>query len=137
MKKIISTVIPLIILIAMILALIPAISVRTENEAANKNVAVSLLYNDIANKVSDTKLDEIMAKSIDIGISLASVMEDDVNSLVARGEVTCIKYNVLMHKSDDESIRVAEAIREQYPDISFDSYIVLAKRDEGKTRGAL
>ncbi len=134
MKKFLTSVLPIIIIAAMFITIIPIVSERVSNEKNNDKIVISLLYNDIANKVSEKKLDEILTRSKDTGVNVVSVMEDDVNSLVARGEITCIKYNVLLHKYDDESIRIASQIAERYPDISFDSFVVITKRDEGKEK---
>lgn len=116
-----------ILIAAMFLALIPSVVRRVQNEQQNDKVVMSLLYNDIKNKVSPVKLDEMLSEYKKIGVDTISVMEDDVNSLVARGEVTCIKYNVLKHKYEDENIKIAEYISKNYPEVSYDSYLLITK----------
>ena len=49
-------------------------------------------------KVTAEKLDKQLEEYKNAGITTVSVMEDDINSLVSAGELTCIKYNVLLHK---------------------------------------
>lgn len=123
-----------IIIAAMLLALIPSVVRRLENEQINNKVVMSLLYNDIKNKVSPVKLDEMLSEYKKIGVNIISIMEDDINSLVSRGEVTCIKYNVLRHKYEDESIKIAEHIRENYPMVSYDSYLLMTKNERTKKK---
>lgn len=130
MKNKILKFLPWILLFAMLLTLIPGLVTRLSMESKNKNIVMSLLYNDIANKVSEDSLDDILKQYYDAGITSATVMEEDINMLVARGDVTCIKYNVLKHKYEDENILLAEEIREICPDVTFDSYVVLVKRPE-------
>ena len=129
MKKIIEKFGIWIIIAAMFISLIPSVARRAVNEKANDNVVLSLLYNDIKNKVSSVKLAEMMRKYKETGVTTVSVMEDDVNSLVSRGELTCIKYNVLKHKYEDESIRIANLIAEKYPMVSYDSYLLMTKNE--------
>lgn len=128
MKKIITKYSAWIILAAMFALLIPGISMRINSENKNKNIIISILYNDIKNKVSGKKLSEMLENYKNEGIDTISILEDDINSLVSRGEVTCIKYNVLCHKYDDESMRVAAAITKNCPDVTYDSYILMAKK---------
>lgn len=123
-----------IIIVAMFLALIPSVMRRVYNEQQNDKVVMSLLYNDIKNKVSPVKLDEMLSEYQKIGVNTISIMEDDINSMVARGEVTCIKYNVLRHKFDDENIKLAEHIRENYPEVSYDSYLLITKNERTRKK---
>ncbi len=123
-----------IIIAAMFLSLIPSVARRAVNEKANDKVVLSLLYNDIKNKISPVKLAEMMRKYKETGVTTVSVMEDDVNSLVSRGELTCIKYNVLKHKYEDESIRIANLIAEKYPMVSYDSYLLMTKNERTKEK---
>lgn len=132
MKKFITKYLIYIVLIAMIALLIPGIGNRIEHEAKNKNVVMSLLYNDIANKVSKSELYENIDGYKKEGLNMISIMEDDINSLVARGDLTCIKYNVLRHKYDKQSLEIADKIEETCKDITFDSYVVLASREDMK-----
>jgi len=130
MKKKIFKFIPWILIAAMFIVLIPGLMLRLENESKNKNIVMSVLFNDLNNKVSDNSVDGILKEYLDAGITTASVMEEDLNMLVARGDVTCIKYNVLRHKYEDENIILADEIAKVCPDVTFDSYIILVKRDE-------
>ena len=134
MKKFVTKYIPFVILTVAIAILIPGISKRITSENKNNNIVISVLYNDISNKVSQNKLTSILEEYKNAGINTISVMEDDVNSLVSRGDVTCIKYNVLRHKYDDESMRLADFIEKNCPDVSYDSYIVIASREEAKEK---
>ncbi|MBR5527715.1 MAG: hypothetical protein IKV97_01840, partial [Clostridia bacterium] len=128
MKKFVTRILPWILIAAMLVLMLPAVSCRVVNESRNKNVVVSLLYNSVRNSVSSEKLEEVLDKALEIGVNTVSVMEDDVNSLVARGEVTCIKLNVLLHKYDIESMLIAQAITENYPQISYDAFLLLSRR---------
>ncbi len=134
MKRFIEKILPWIIVAALFVALIPSVITRVENEEANKNVAVSLLYNDLRNRVSSLKLDEMLEKYKKAGINKVTIMEDDINALVARGEVTCIKYNVLCHKYEDENLALSRYIKENYPEVSYDAFLVMAKREEAKEK---
>ena len=60
MKKIIEKFGIWIIIAAMFVSLIPSVTRRVGNEKQNNNVVLSLLYNDIKNKVSPVKLAEMM-----------------------------------------------------------------------------
>ena len=134
MKKIITKYSAFAIIIVMLLLLIPSIANRIQTEKENENITISVLYNDLANKVIKSKLYSSLNEYKEIGVNTVSLMEDDLNSMVARGEVTCIKYNVLCHKYDDESIGIAEFIKEKYPDVNNDSYVVIASRDMAKEK---
>lgn len=134
MKKFVTVWLPWILIAAMIAAMVPAVFCRVTNENKNKNVVVSLLYNDIRNKVSGEKLSAVLDDYRDAGVDMISVMEDDVNALVARGEITCIKYNVLCHKYEDESMAIAETIRENYPEVGYDAYLLMTKRENAKKK---
>ena len=134
MKKHLSTIIGWILILAMILCLVPSILTRIDNEKLNNNVTVSILYNNLKEKVTKEKLDTQLEEYKNAGITTVSVMEEDINALVSAGELTCIKYNVLLHKYDDESIRVGEAIAERCENITLDSHIVLAKRAPAKEK---
>ncbi|MBE7050537.1 MAG: hypothetical protein E7394_07210 [Ruminococcaceae bacterium] len=127
MKNFLLKWIPWIVIAVMVLTLIPTIAKRVEVESSNKNVVMALDYNDIDTKVSSEKMDEFLIEIKNEGVNIVSVMEENVNSLTSKGYVTCIKYNVLCHKYDDESIRVANAIRENCPGVSYDSHVVLVK----------
>lgn len=116
-----------IILAAMLIALLPGINRRINVERGNNKVTASLLYNDIANEVSETKLASALDEFKAMGFNTISVMEEDVNYLVAKGEVTSIKYNVLCHKYDEQSINIAKFVKLNCPDISFDSHLVMIR----------
>ena len=134
MKKHITSIIAWALIAAMLLLIVPSLVTRLKAENNNKNVTVSLLANDIHKKVSAEKYDSMLDMYKAIGIDTVSVMEEDLNAFVATGELTCIKYNVLLHKYDDESVYVGNVIKEVYPNVSLDSYVVLIKRDEMKER---
>lgn len=118
-----------LVLAAMFAMLIPSVASRVENEKNNNRVVVSLLYNDLRNKVSSEKVAEVLENYKKLGVNTISVMEDDINSMVARGEVTCIKYNTLKHKYDEESIILADYIGANYPSVSYDSYLLISKNE--------
>ncbi len=123
-----------IILAAMFILLAPSLLLRFGTENANDNITLSVLYNDLATKISSEDLDIMLDDYMEAGIDTISVMEEDINQLVQRGDVTCIKYNVLLHKYDDESMNVGYAIEEACPDVILDSYILLAKREETRKK---
>ncbi len=132
MKKFITKYAAYIIIAAMVAALIPGIINRVGNENKNDNITISVLYNDMIQKVSEDGLDQILEEYKGIGVNTISIMEEDINALVARGDVTSIKYNILRHKYDDESMNLADMIAEKCPDITYDSHVVIASRDEAK-----
>jgi len=134
MKKFVTKYAAYIVLAVMFALLIPGISNRIENEQKNDNVTISVLYNSFRGTISEEKLDETMNKFKEMGIDTVTVTEDDLNSFVQRGDVTSIKYNVLRHKYDDESMRIADLIAEKCPNVTYDSHIVIAGRDEAKAR---
>lgn len=115
-------------------ALIPSVAKRAVNEKNNNRIVVSVLYNDLRNKVSKVKTKETMEEYKKLGVNTVSVMEDDINSMVARGEITCIKYNVLKHKYDDESIALADIIRDNYPQVANDSHLFITKDEKTKEK---
>lgn len=134
MKKFVVNVLPWLLIAVMLIALLPSVALRVKNEEGNKNIVISFLYNDLCNKVSSNKLDQTLKKFFDAGVTTVSIMEDDVNAMVARGDVTCIKYNVLCHKYDEESMDMAEAIRENYPMVAYDSYLLITKNEAMKRK---
>lgn len=123
-----------LVLAAMFAMLVPSVAKRVENEKNNNKVVVSLLYNDLRNKVSSEKVAEVLKNYKKLGVNTISVMEDDINSMVARGEVTCIKYNTLRHKYDEESIILAEYIGANYPSVSYDSYLLISKNESVRAK---
>lgn len=134
MKKFITKNIAWILLVIMFVSLIPSMVLRITNENKNDDVVMSVLYNDLRNKVSSEKVDSVLDECLKMGINVVSVMEEDINNMVSRGDITCIKYNVLCHKYDDESIRIANTIYENCPDITYDSYVVLAKKEKSREK---
>jgi len=134
MKNFLTKYTAIILIVVMFILLIPGISLRLENESKNKSVVISLLYNDIRNKLNQSELSFAMQEYKNNGINMVSIMEDDVNSLVARGDLTCIKYNVLNHKYDQQSIDIANFISQNCPDVSYDSYILLVTKEETKEK---
>lgn len=134
MKNRITTIIAWTLIIVMLLLITPSLITRLNTEKANKNVTIALLYNDLVKKVSKEKLIENLDGYKAIGVDTIAVMEEDLNAYVAAGKVTCIKYNVLLHKYDEESMYVGDVIAEKYPNVTLDSYVVLVKRDEMKQR---
>ena len=132
MKKILTNYIAWIILAVMFILLIPSLNNRIYNENKNNNVTISLLFNDIRTKVSNEVLSKTLKEYKSKGLNVISLMEEDVNSLVARGDITSIKYNILRHKYDDESMRVADVIKENCPGVAYDSHILLVKKDYAK-----
>ncbi|MBQ2942348.1 MAG: hypothetical protein IJD97_08940 [Clostridia bacterium] len=134
MKKFLTKFLAWIILGVIFLSFVPALVTRVQNEQGNKNVSVSLLYNDLRNKVSDEKLSEMLEKFLDAGVNKITVMEDDVNALVARGDITCIKFNTLRHKYDEESMIIADKIEANHPEVSYDSYLLMVKRDYAREK---
>ncbi len=132
MKNFITRFAAWIILAVMFVMLLPGISLRISSEAQNNNVTVSFLYNNMINKLPEGKFDELLDEFKAVGITTVSVMEEDLNFLTLKGAVTSIKYNVLCHKYDQQSIEIAKIIKERCPDLSYDSHIVLISDEEKK-----
>ena len=130
MKKRLTTIIAWALMIVMLLLITPSLFTRLDAEKANKNVNIAVLYNDLVKKVSKEKLWDNLEEYKKIGVDTVAVMEEDLNALVSAGEVTCIKYNVLLHKYDEESVYVGDVIKERFPNVTLDSYVVLVKREE-------
>lgn len=130
MKNHLKHIFAIALAIILIITLIPKFTKRIEVEKTNKNVAVSLYYNDIANRLRGKKLDDAIEKFKEIGVTTLSFSEENVNAMVARGDITNIKYNVLKHKYDDESIALAKEIEKKAPDIIYDSQLIITKNDE-------
>ncbi len=115
----------------MVILILPSVFTRVKNETQNKNVVVSLLYNDIKMKLSAADLDRELDEYKKLGVNTVTVQEEDLNSLISSGTITCIKYNVLLHKYDDESEDMIKQIMD-LRDITNDSYILVTKRDQSK-----
>lgn len=130
MKKSITRIITFILIIVLICVLIPTFTKRIHVENKNTNITVSLYYNDIANRLRGKKLDKAINDFKDIGVTTLSFSEENLNSMVARGDITNIKYNVLRHKYDDESIEISKQIEKEIPDIIYDSQLIITKDPE-------
>ena len=130
MKKNLTKIIAVILMAAFILCLVPTFTKRINVEDKNKNVVVSLYYNDIANRLRGEKLEKAIDDFKKIGVTTMSFSEENLNSMVARGDITNIKYNVLRHKYDDESIELANLIAEEAPEIIYDSQLIITKDKE-------
>ncbi len=127
MKKIKTGTLVTLLALILVITLIPSFITRVTNEQKNKNVVVSLYYNDIANHLTGEKLDNAIDDFYDIGVTVASLSEENINSMVARGDITNIKHNVLRHKYDDESLELARIIEQQAPDVIYDSQLLITK----------
>ena len=120
-----------VIALLMIALIVPSVVTRVKNESGNKDVVVSLLYNDIRMKLSASDLDRELRKYREMGVTTMSVQEEDLNSLIASGTVTCLKYNVIKHRFDDESEDLVKQLN-MLPNINNDSYVLLTKREQSK-----
>ena len=129
MKKFITKYSAWLLIAAMLVLLIPGLNLRITNEKQNKNVVISVLYNDILSKVSKDTLDTFLDECKKEGIDTVSVKEDDLNGLSLRGEVTTLKYNALCNRYDEKSLHIAEAIKENCPDVSLESHVVIADKE--------
>lgn len=127
MSKFNSKILSAILILILVACLIPSFITRIESENANKNVVVSLYHNDLLNKLSDTAYAQALDDYFDIGVTNVSVAEENINSMVAKGNVTNIKYNVLRHKYDDESLELAHIIAENAPDVNYNSELYITK----------
>ena len=134
MKKILTRYGIFVLLLVLLLGLVPAMQLRLTSEAKNKNITISVLYNDLLNKLSAQKRMDILRQYQSAGVNMVSVMEDDLNALTNRGEVTCIKYNTLLHKYDDESMALAAQIAETCPRVEPESYVLIATREDTKDK---
>lgn len=134
MKKFVTNYGPYILLAVMLIALIPGIANRISHENDNRNVIISFLYNDARYKLSDQDLEEQISAYQDMGVNMVSVTEDDINAMVARGEITSMKYNALCQKYDTESMEMAKLISASCPDVSPTSYIFIAKDEVTKSK---
>ena len=132
MKTKITKLIAWILLCVLFIALIPALTTRIKNENNNKNITVALLYNTLEERLSKESLHTVLDDYKEIGVNTIAVMEEDINALVSKGELTSIKYNVLLHKYDDESIYIGRAIAESYPEVTLDAHTVVVKHEDEK-----
>ncbi|MFY9381640.1 MAG: DUF5693 family protein [Eubacteriales bacterium] len=129
MKKNIQLAAMLSAAVILICVLIPTFVLRVKNEAGNKNVILSLQYNDIFNKVSAEFLEAMLGDYLNAGINMVSVAEETMNSLVSRGDIVGLKYHDIRHKYDSETVNL-EAALDNVPNINYDSYVFMAKRKE-------
>ncbi len=134
MKNFVTKYVPWIIIAVMLLSLIPGIFGRISHENANNNVIISIHHNNMLDKLSYPKFSETLDKFKDIGVNMVSVMEEDLNFLVSKGDLTVIKYNVLRHKYDVESMEIADLVAKNCPETAYDSYVVLVAREHMKKR---
>ena len=134
MKNFITRYAAWIIIAVMFVSLLPGIINRVSNENQNNNVIIAVHYNNLGNVASKPKLFEALDKFKEIGVTKATVQEEDLNLLVSRGDITSIKYNSLRHKYDKESLDIADFIAKNCPDVSYDSHIVFVARDHMKKR---
>lgn len=130
-KKKLYNIIKLVLAVVLIAAMLPTTFARIRNESNNRSVVVSLLYNDIKMKLSAKDLDEQLDEYKKLGVNTVTVQEEDLNSLVSSGTVTCLKYNVLLHKYEAENENMIAQLRD-LPDITNDSYILITKRPASK-----
>lgn len=122
---------PWVLIAVLLVALLPAAVNRVQNENENKNVVPAVLYKDFNIVLSRDDTDKYMKDFKDAGVTTVALMEEDLNSLVLNGVVTNIKYNVLLHKYDEESMIIAEELR-KFPKVVNDSYVIITKREESK-----
>lgn len=133
MKKKVINLITFLLAAIYIAALIPNAITRVKNENGNKNVAISLQYiNDKAALTAD-ELDKYIDSAIDSGANTVSVNEEDLNTLANKGVITVLKYNVLCHKYDEESVNIADMLSEN-KNVSDNSYVVITRRDNVKEK---
>ena len=122
---------PWILIVVLLCALVPSAITRVQNENENNNVVPAVLYKDFNIVLSDEDTSKYLNEFKEAGVTTLALMEEDLNSLVLNGVVTNIKYNVLLHKYDDESMIIAEELR-KFPKVVNDSYVIITKREESK-----
>ena len=134
MKKLTPVITAWIILIAMLLTMVPGVVTRIKTEQNNKNVTVSLMYSLISTRVSKAKLDEMLDKYMAAGIDTITLIEMDMNYLVAQGLASCTKFNAISLENDALSKKITKEIRKTYPNIADDSYVIQIKDDNTKKK---
>lgn len=134
MKNFITRYSAFIIIALMLAMLLPGVTGRIASEGRNNNITLSVLYDDLEQKVSGSKIAEQLDLYKSIGVDNVSVKEEDLNSLYVMGEISCLKYNTLCQKYNAEDAALASFIAEKYPDISQNSFVVVAARDETKQK---
>lgn len=130
MKKL-NKFLPWILIVVLLCALVPSALNRVNNENENKNIVPAVLYKDFSMVLSESDTDKYLDEFKKSGVTHLALMEEDINSLVLNGIITNIKYNVLLHKYDEESMIIAEELR-KYPAVVNDSYVIITKREESK-----
>jgi len=120
-----------LIIFILILAMLPAFSLRLRNEQKNKNVIMALNYNSASVVLSEKELSKTLSANKKAGVTSAVIGEESLNSLISEGYITAIKYNVLKHKYDDESEEIITLLKKD-ENISNDSYVLITKRDDCK-----
>lgn len=121
-----------VVLLAMTLVFVPGIINRVSNESKNQNIVVSILYSNIAPRLSPNELDKMLNEYKEIGVDTITLLETDMNQLVLNGLANCTKFNALSLKYDDFSKKAVNKIRKAYPNVSNDSYILTI--EDSKTR---
>lgn len=134
MKKLITNYVPYILLAVMLIALIPGITNRISHENSNRNVVISFHYNDVRSKLSSGDIEKNLNEYQDIGVNTISIMEDDLNSMTSRGEITSTRYNVLCQEYDLDSMEIAKLVAASCPNVSYSSYILIAKDSATKNK---
>lgn len=134
MKTFFTKYISLIVILLMLITLIPGVSARISNEKSNDNVTVSLLYNDMRNSLSGPKLNEMLDKYKTIGIDTIAIMEDDLNSLMIRGDVEGKKYNEITRSNNPSDQIIADKIESSCERVENFNYVVIVKDGNVKSR---
>ena len=129
--KMLNKFLPWILIVVLLCALVPSALNRVNNENENKNIVPAVLYKDFSMVLSESDTDKYLDEFKKSGVTHLALMEEDINSLVLNGIITNIKYNVLLHKYDEESMIIAEELR-KYPAVVNDSYVIITKREESK-----
>lgn len=112
--------------------MIPSFAMRVKNENANRDLVFALNYNNVAMVLNDEEVEETLAENKKIGVNTVLIGEESINSLIASGSVTGIKYNVLCHKYDDETEDIIKQLAGDRK-IHNDSYVLISKREDKKT----
>ncbi len=121
-----------IIAFAVLAALaMPNLAKRISYEKQNNNVVFALNYNNAQMVLSEREMEKNLAEYKKIGVNTALVGEESVNSMISAGYITAIKYNVLLHKYDDESEDIIKQL-EKNDRIHNDSYVLITKREHAK-----
>ncbi len=129
--KLLNKVLPWILIVILLCALLPVSFNRIQNENENKNVVPAVLLKDFEIVLSEQDTDKYLKEFKKAGVTHLALMEEDINSLVLNGVITNIKYNVLLHKYDEESMIIADKLS-RFPDVVNDSYVIITKREEAK-----